>query len=117
VADPDALRARVESFPRWHYEFDLGDIRTPIADRSHVNRHAQRKKYFFSPLVQLCGGTLAGKRVLDLGCNAGYWSLAASDAGADFVLGIDGRQMHIDQANLVFEAMRVEPSRYCAALH
>src|SRR5438067_2455320 len=58
------------------------------------------------------GGSLAGRRVLDLGCNAGYWSLAAIEAGADFVLGIDGRQMHIDQANLVFEARGVDPARY-----
>jgi 2-polyprenyl-3-methyl-5-hydroxy-6-metoxy-1,4-benzoquinol methylase len=113
TADTDALRARVESFARWHYEFDLpGGVRTPIAQRKHANRHAQRKEYFFSPLVRLCGGTLAGKRVLDLGCNAGYWSLAAIEAGADFVLGIDGRQMHVDQANLVFDAKSVEPSRY-----
>jgi SAM-dependent methyltransferase len=62
--------------------------------------------------VKLAGGTLKGKRVLDLGSNAGYWSLAAIEAGADFVLGIDGRQMHIDQANLVFEAKDVERSRY-----
>jgi SAM-dependent methyltransferase len=50
--------------------------------------------------------------VLDLGCNAGYWSLAAIEAGADFVFGIDGRQMHLDQANLVFEAKGIDPSRY-----
>jgi 2-polyprenyl-3-methyl-5-hydroxy-6-metoxy-1,4-benzoquinol methylase len=112
VIDADSLRERVESFPRWHYEFDLGGVRTPIFNRAHANRHAQRKEYFFSPLVQLCGGTLAGKRVLDLGCNAGYWSLAAIEAGADFVLGIDGREMHVDQANLVFEANGVEPNRY-----
>jgi len=48
--------------------------------------------------------TLSGRRVLDLGCNAGYWSLQAINAGADFVLGVDGRQMHIDQAELVFGA-------------
>jgi SAM-dependent methyltransferase len=113
TTDTDALRARVESFPRWHYEFDLpGGVRTPIAQPTHANRHAQRKEYFFAPLVRLCGGTLAGKRVLDLGCNAGYWSLAAVEAGADFVLGIDGRQMHVDQANLVFEANGIEPDRY-----
>lgn len=106
------LHERVASFPRWHYEFDLKGVRTPIFDRAHVNRHEQRKKYFFSPLVQLCRGSLAGKRVLDLGCNAGFWSLAAVEAGADFVLGIDGRKMHIDQANLVFEAKGVEPNRY-----
>jgi tRNA (mo5U34)-methyltransferase len=55
---------------------------------------------------------LVGKRVLDLACNAGFWSLQAIEAGAIFVLGVDGRQMHIDQAKLVFDAKGVEPSRY-----
>jgi SAM-dependent methyltransferase len=108
----DELRERVASFPRWHYEFDLNGVRTPIFDRAHLNRHEQRKNYIFSPLVRLCGGSLGGKRVLDLGCNAGFWSLLAIQAGADFVLGVDGRQMHVDQANLVFEAKGVEAGRY-----
>ena len=112
IVDETALRERVASFPRWHYEIDLNGVRTPIFDRAHVNRHAQRRRYFFEPLVRLCGGSLAGKRVLDIGCNAGFWSLAAVEAGADFVLGIDGRQMHIDQANLVFDVKGVEPARY-----
>jgi SAM-dependent methyltransferase len=112
MADPETLRERVASFPRWHYEFDLGGVRTPIFNRKHVNRHAQRLKYFFAPLTELCGGSLVGKRVLDLGCNAGFWSLAAIEAGADLVVGIDGRQMHIDQANLVFEAKGVDEKRY-----
>jgi 2-polyprenyl-3-methyl-5-hydroxy-6-metoxy-1,4-benzoquinol methylase len=110
--DSERLRERVNSFPRWHYEFDLNGVRTPIFNRAHVNRNTQRKNYFFAPLVRLCGGSLVGKRVLDLGCNAGFWSLAAIEAGADFVLGIDGRQMHIDQANLVFDAKGVDPNRY-----
>ena len=93
MTETESLRARVESFPRWHYEFDLNGTRTPIFDRAHVNRHAQRKECFFSPLVQLCGGSLAGKR-------------------AEFVFGIDGRQMHVDQANLVFEAKGIDASRY-----
>ena len=109
----EQLRERVASFPRWHYEFELPNgVRTPISNPAHVNRNEQRKRYFFAPLVRLCGGSLVGKRVLDLGCNAGFWSLAAIDAGADFVLGIDGRQMHIDQASLVFDAKGVDPNRY-----
>lgn len=106
------LRQRVDGFPTWHYEFDLNGVRTPIFDRRHVNRHEQRKRYFFDPLVQLCGGSLAGKRVLDLGCNAGFWSLAAIEAGADFVLGADGRELHVDLARLVFEVKGVEEERY-----
>jgi tRNA (mo5U34)-methyltransferase len=106
------LLERVESFRYWHYQFDLNGVRTRIWDPKHVNRHEQRKNYFFAPLVQLCGGSLAGKRVLDLGCNAGFWSLSAIEAGAEFVLGVDGRKMHIDQAELVFEIKGVEVSRY-----
>jgi 2-polyprenyl-3-methyl-5-hydroxy-6-metoxy-1,4-benzoquinol methylase len=102
----------VSSFPNWHYEFDLQGVKTPIFDKRHRIRHQQRISYFFDPLVELCGGSLKGKRVLDLGCNAGFWSLQAIKAGADYVHGVDGRQMHIDQANLVFEALAVEPSRY-----
>ena len=50
--------------------------------------------------------------MLDLGCNAGFWSLAAIEAGAEFVLGVDARQSYLDQAALVFEAKGIDPSRY-----
>lgn len=110
--DTEQLRAEVARFPVWHYEFDLNGVTTPIRVPAHRNRHAQRSRYFFEPLVGLFGGSLKGKRVLDLGCNAGYWSLKAIEAGADYVLGVDGRQMHVDQANLVFQAKEIEPQRY-----
>jgi tRNA (mo5U34)-methyltransferase len=114
MATPNALdlQTRIDSFPVWHYQFDLDGARTPIFEPTYVNRHEQRRRAFFDPLVQVAGGTLEGKRVLDLGSNAGYWSLAAIEAGADFVLGIDGRQMHVDQAHLVFEAKGIDPARY-----
>lgn len=83
-----------------------------MPDENKINRHEQRKGYFFSPLVRLLGGTLEGHRVLDLGCNAGYWSLLAVQHGCDYVLGIDARQVHIDQANLVFEVKGVDRNRF-----
>ena len=109
---PLDLRERVAAFEYWHYQFDLGDgIVTPIAKPDSVFRHRERQRYFFDPAVSLLRG-LRGRRVLDLGCNAGFWSLAAIEAGADLVVGVDGRQSLIDQANLVFEAKEVDPSRY-----
>jgi tRNA (mo5U34)-methyltransferase len=111
--DNAELAARIASFDRWHYQFEFdGGITTPIFDVSHLNRHEQRYEYFFTRLLEATGGSLQGHRVLDLGCNAGYWSLKAIEAGADFVLGIDGRQMHVDQANLVFEAKGIDRARY-----
>jgi tRNA (mo5U34)-methyltransferase len=104
--------SRINSFPNWHYQFEIQGILTPVFDKSHINRHKQRKGYFFDPVVQQLGGSLAGKRVLDLACNAGFWSLCALQSGCEFVVGIDGRQLHIDQANFICEAEGIESSRY-----
>jgi tRNA (mo5U34)-methyltransferase len=110
LSDPE-LAARIAAFPRWHYRFDLRGHETPLAD-DKANRHEQRRRYFFDPLVELAGGSLGGKRVLDLGCNAGFWTLAALRAGADFVLAVDGRAMHVHQAALVLEVEEIDSSRY-----
>lgn len=111
--DVQELQQRIAAFPRWHYRFEFdGGVTTPIFDERFIPRHEQRRRYFFDALLGVTGGSLRGHRVLDLGCNAGFWSLAAIDAGADFVLGVDGRQMHVDQAKLVFEAKGIEESRY-----
>lgn len=105
----EEIKSRIASFPKWHYQFDLKGNLTP-GPRSQ--RHILRRKHFFDPLLKVCGGSLKGKRVLDLACNAGFWSMAAIEGGADFVLGIDGRQMHVDQANFVFDVKEVDKSRY-----
>ncbi len=110
---PQELQEQIAAFPRWHYRFEFdGGVSTPVVDIGKVNRHEQRRRYFFDALLQVADGSLKGRRVLDLGCNAGWWSLQAIEAGADFVLGVDVRQMHIDQANLVFAAKGVDPARY-----
>ena len=108
----EEIERKIAAFPRWHYEFDLRGHRTPIFRRAHAARHRQRQRYFFEPLVRLFGGSLEGKRVLDLGCNAGFWSLLSVEAGCEYVLGIDGRRMHVEQANFVFQVRGVERSRY-----
>ncbi|MGH2816947.1 MAG: class I SAM-dependent methyltransferase [Actinomycetota bacterium] len=110
--DRAVIKEHIESFPTWHYQFDLGGQLTLINREFRINGHEQRKRYFFEPLIEVCGGDLRGKRVLDLGCNAGFWSLEAIERGADFVLGIDGRRMNVDQANFVFEAKGIDRKRY-----
>jgi SAM-dependent methyltransferase len=107
------LQSRIEGLGRWHYRFEFdGGITTPIWRADRINRHQERSRYFFDRLLMVTGGSLRGRRVLDLGCNSGFWSLKAIEAGAEFVHGIEGRQMHVDQANLVFEAKGVDPDRY-----
>jgi SAM-dependent methyltransferase len=110
---PDELEARIAVFTQWNYRFDFdGGVATPVPDSRMINRQEQRRRYFFDALLGLYGGTLEGKRVLDLGCSAGFWALQAIEAGAEFVLGIDNQDTFIDQAELVFEAKGIDPSRY-----
>lgn len=108
----DEIKRTIASFPRWHYQFVLDGHVTPIWRQDQVNRHEQRARYFLDPLVSLLGGSLAGKRVLDLGCNAGFWAMRAVQAGCSHVVGVDARQMHIDQANFVFEVNKMPSERY-----
>jgi 2-polyprenyl-3-methyl-5-hydroxy-6-metoxy-1,4-benzoquinol methylase len=111
--DAEELRKRVDAFPSWNYRFELaGGVATPVGDKRLVNRQHQRYRYFFQRLLGASGGSLQDRRVLDLGCNAGYWALAAIEAGADFVLGIDLSSRYIEQARLVFEANGIDPARY-----
>jgi len=51
-------------------------------------------------LVQAGGGTLRGKRVLDIACNSGFWSIQCALLGAD-VVGFDARSELIEQASLL----------------
>jgi len=106
------IQEKIAGFSRWHYQFDLKGHLTPIVRQDGINRHQERKRYFFDPLVEFLGGSLAGKRILDLACNAGFWSLHAVLKGCDQVVGIDGRQMHIDQANFVFEVHEIDKAKY-----
>jgi tRNA (mo5U34)-methyltransferase len=111
--EPEELRRRISAFPRWHYRFEFANgVSTPVGDRAQINRQRQRYAYFFERLLTAAGGSLRGRRVLDLGCNAGFWSLAAHDAGAEFVMGIDFNEEYIEQARLVFEASGVDSHGY-----
>jgi SAM-dependent methyltransferase len=107
------LEERIAAFPRWNYRFEFdGGVVTPVARRGQINRHEQRRRYFFDALLSVTGGSLSGHRVLDLGCNAGLWSLHALQAGADYVLGVDVHGPYLEQAQLVFAAKELDRARY-----
>jgi SAM-dependent methyltransferase len=111
--DAQELEQRIAAFPSWNYRFELGEgIATPVANNWRVARQELRRGYLFEPLLAAAGGTLRGRRVLDLGCNAGFFSLQAIEAGAEFVLGVDGSASAIEQAELVFEARGIERARW-----
>ncbi len=107
------LLAEIERLSPWHYALEMApDIVTPIRENAWINRHAQRVRYFWEPLLRKQPEIFRGARVLDLGCNAGFWTLKALEAGAREVVAIDARPLHIAQASLLLKAKAIEPVRY-----
>ena len=51
---------------------------------------------------------LAGKTLLDVGCNAGFYAFEAKRRGAARVLGVDGQRQHVRQALFVRKALGME---------
>ncbi len=85
----------------WHYPFDLPWM-SVSPTRATPHRHYQRQQHIFKPLLELYGGSLDGCEVLDLACCQGFWSFAATRAGAAHCLGIDSSPTFIREA----EALR-----------
>ena len=103
----DAIRQEMSRFPYWHYAyaFDGGltfstSHQNPGRETDDSQRPLQRFRHFMPYVLQAAGGSLKGKRVLDIACNGGFWSLQCAMLGAE-VVGFDARPELIAQANLL----------------
>ena len=104
------LEEKIRSYKSWFYNIELNGVYTSPNNVIQNHRHETRKKHFFDPLAR--AGFFKGKRVLDLGCCSGFWSLSAIEAGAVFVYGCDAWSMTIEQAQLVFEVKKIPENKY-----
>jgi SAM-dependent methyltransferase len=98
-----------EAFGRyryWHYgyEFEGGLSFSPHHlhpnDLSEAPRRPLQRFRHFMPHLVAAVGSLEGKRVLDIACNSGFWSLQCALLGAE-VVGFDARPELIEQAELI----------------
>jgi len=96
-SDVDELRERVEDLGPWFQNIDLGHgIRT--APEHFLGDYPACK---FANFAHALPSYLEGKSVLDIGCNAGFYSVEMKRRGAGRVLGIDSDDRYLEQARLV----------------
>ena len=115
------IRDAFARFDFWHYAYEFtGGLSFPArhTDQDAVadapERPRQRFRHFMPHVVGAFGGTrsLQGKRVLDIACNSGFWSIQCALLGAAEVVGFDARQELIDQANLIKSITGADQARF-----
>ena len=99
----EEIRARVEALGDWFHNLDLGGVRT--APNRFLYDYPANK---FRRFAHAIPADLTGKTVLDIGCNAGFYSMEMKRRGAARVLGIDSDERYLAQARLAAEVTGLE---------
>lgn len=102
------LMAAVESIGPWMVQFRLRNDHmtidtTTLAAKVDANNYLFRLDLINGTLADLLGGEIATTSVLDIGCNAGFFSLDLAARGAQHVDGVDLRCANINQARFLAE--------------
>jgi tRNA (mo5U34)-methyltransferase len=92
------IRDRAAALGDWFHNIDLDGVAT--APDHFLNDYPNVKWRRFQHAIPQ---DLTGKSVLDIGCNAGFYSIEMKRRGADRVLGIDFDERYLDQARFAAE--------------
>ncbi|MCL4767264.1 MAG: TIGR04290 family methyltransferase [Hyphomicrobiaceae bacterium] len=94
----DEIASRIEALGPWFHNIDLAGVET--APGHFLGDYpAVKWRHFWHAVAP----AIAGRSVLDIGCNAGFYSIAARRAGAARVLGIDTDPDYLAQARFAAE--------------
>ncbi|MDX1499780.1 MAG: class I SAM-dependent methyltransferase [Woeseiaceae bacterium] len=109
----EEMEREIRRLAPFHHKVDLPHgLKTYDPDSSLRHREQTRLdslvRHAFPRLLEACGGSLEGKRVIDVACNAGGFSIEAARLGAEYVLGFDVADRYLDQANFIKRALGLE---------
>jgi tRNA (mo5U34)-methyltransferase len=92
------IRARIDELGPWFHNMELAGVET--APNHFLGNYPLIKWRKFAEAIP---ADLSGKSVLDIGCNAGFYSIEMKRRGADRVLGIDFDEAYLAQARFASE--------------
>ncbi len=103
---PDELGREIRALAPWFHNLHLPDGRQTAPDHPLGDFPAFKWEQMASALPP----DMRGMRVLDIGCNAGFYSVALARRGAQ-VLGIDADSHYLRQAEWVRGQFRIDPDQ------
>ncbi len=103
VVDRQHIHQRIQELGPWFHNLDLAGVET-APDHFLGNYPAAHWRTFENAL----SWDLHGRTVLDVGCNAGFFSIQMKQRGAARVVGIDPDERYLSQARFAAEVVGVE---------
>ncbi len=100
---PELIRQRVRDLGQWFHNLNLRGVET--APDHFLGDYPTVKWNRFSHAVP---SDLSGRTVLDIGCNAGFYSIEMKRRGAARVVGIDSDPLYLEQARFAAEVSGAE---------
>lgn len=94
----EQIRENVERLGKWFHNIDLRGVKT--APEHFLGDYPNVKWQRFSAAIP---EDLSGKTVLDIGCNAGFYSIEMKRRGAARVVGVDSDERYLAQARFAAE--------------
>lgn len=101
TADTQELAREVAALAPWFHNIDLGSG-VVTAPEHFLGNYPQQK---FARFADALPADMTGRTVLDIGCNAGFYSVEMKRRGATRVLGIDSDDRYLAQARLASRAL------------
>jgi tRNA (mo5U34)-methyltransferase len=98
-----ALQEQIDALGPWFHNLRLNGIQT--APDHFLGNYPEVK---FAEFRHALPADMSGKTVLDIGCNAGFYSLEMKRRGADRVLGIDTDEHYLRQARFAAQIQSVD---------
>jgi tRNA (mo5U34)-methyltransferase len=98
----DYLQREIEALGPWFHNMRLGGIET--APHHFLGDYPQVK---FARFRSVIPEDMRGMKVLDIGCNAGFYSTEMKRRGADRVVAIDSDDRYLQQARFAADVNKV----------
>jgi tRNA (mo5U34)-methyltransferase len=103
----EEIQARVERLGPWFHCIDLGDgLQTKTV--SAIGEPVEHPRPTWEKVRACLPEELAGRSVLDVGCNAGFYAVELKRRGAGRVLGVDSQRNLIRQAGFVRDVLGLD---------
>jgi tRNA (mo5U34)-methyltransferase len=100
---PAEIRERAAALGDWFHNIDLAGV--PTAPNHFLHDYPNVKWRRFQHAIP---EDLSGRTVLDIGCNAGFYSIEMKRRGAERVVGVDFDERYLEQARFAAEVKGVD---------